>query len=67
VTTSEGGGSAPDFRRIQHVRTHAGIAASVVVTGLQPDDALAVNGLGCEDTIGRSSALPGAFGFAFTR
>ena len=47
--------------------TVSGLAAGVLVTGVQPDDALAVDGLGGQDTVDASSVLPGAFSFTFTQ
>ena len=47
--------------------TVSGLDAGVLVTGVQPDDALAVDGLGGQDTVDASSVLPGAFSFTFTQ
>ena len=47
--------------------TISGLAASVLVTGVQPDDALDVHGLGGEDTLDASSVVPGAFSLSFAQ
>ena len=44
-----------------------GIPASVLVTGVQHDDALALNGLGGEDTLDDSGLIPGGFALTFTQ
>jgi hypothetical protein len=44
-----------------------GIPASVLVTGVQKDDALALNGLGGEDTLDDSGLIPGGFALTFAQ
>ena len=46
--------------------TIGGIAAPVLVTALEPGDALALDGRGGQDTLDASSVLPGAFELSFT-
>ena len=44
-----------------------GIPAIVLVTGVQHDDALALNGLGGQDTLDDSGLIPGGFALAFAQ
>jgi hypothetical protein len=39
----------------------------VLVTGVQKDDALALNGLGGEDTLDDSGLIPGGFALTFAQ
>jgi len=41
--------------------------SSVLVTGVQHDDALALNGLGGEDTLDDSGLIPGGFALTFAQ